>query len=340
MDLSGFPNTEAEFRARFADDNRCREYLARLKWPEGFRCAHCAGDRAYFLPSKRVVYECAGCGRQVSVIAGTIFEQRVLWFRALFEITASKQGISAAELQRTLGVGWSWLTKIRTAMVRPNREPLSGEVEIAESYVGGPEPGKPGRAAEDKAIVAAAVEKRGQGCGRVRLGVIANVSADVLTAFVDSHLGDGETAHTDGWRGYAQLGTGYRHIVSVLSKLDQTAAEVLPRVHLIFSLLKRSDPRHPSGVGEPQTSRRLPRGAYLPFQPPPRPPDYARSRAAPRHRHDNPTLSLLENGWSPSSPRKSPNSPSQPDDHGDPFHGNFASSTRVGHLRTYYARQR
>src|SRR5512147_495742 len=125
-------------------------------------------------------------------------------------------------------------------MVRPNREPLSGEVEIDESYVGGPEPGKPGRAAEDKAIVAAAVEKRGKSCGRVRLGVIANVSADVLTAFVDNHLGDGETAHTDGWRGYAQLGnTGYRHIISVLSKLDQTAAEVLPRVHLIFSLLKR-----------------------------------------------------------------------------------------------------
>ncbi|HSB58497.1 MAG TPA: transposase [Methyloceanibacter sp.] len=70
--------------------------------------------------------------------------------------------------------------------------------------------------------------------------MIANVSADVLTAFVDNHLGDGETAHTDGWRGYAQLGnTGYRHIISVLSKLDQTAAEVLPRVHLIFSLLKR-----------------------------------------------------------------------------------------------------
>ena len=86
----------------------------------------------------------------------------VLWFRAIFEVTASKQGVSAAELQRKLGLGsyqtaWSWLTKIRTAMVRPNREPLSGEVEIDESYVGGPEPGKPGRAAEDKAIVAAAI---------------------------------------------------------------------------------------------------------------------------------------------------------------------------------------
>ena len=132
-------------------------------------------------------------------------------------------------------------------MVRPNREPLSGEVWINKSYLSSTEPGKPGRAAEDEAIVAAAVEKRGKSSGRVRLGVIANVSADVLTAFVDNHLGDGETAHTDGWRGYAQLGdTGYRHIIWVLSKLDQTAAEVLPRVHLIFSLFKTMDPRHPS----------------------------------------------------------------------------------------------
>ena len=73
------------------------------------------------------------------MIAGTILEQSkkplALWFRAIFEVTASKQGISAAELQRKLGLGsyqtaWSWLTKIRAAMVRPHREPLSGEVEI------------------------------------------------------------------------------------------------------------------------------------------------------------------------------------------------------------------
>ena len=75
MDLSRFPSIEADLRIQSADDNRCREYLARLKWPEGFRCAHCAVYVAYFLPSKRVVYECAGCGRHVSFIAGTIFEQ-------------------------------------------------------------------------------------------------------------------------------------------------------------------------------------------------------------------------------------------------------------------------
>jgi ISXO2-like transposase domain/Transposase zinc-ribbon domain len=258
VDVSEFPSSETEFRTRFAFDNQCREYLARRKWPEGFRCAHCIGRTAYFLPSKRVVYECAGCRRQVSVIAGTIFEQSkkslALWFRAIFEVTASKQGISAAELQRKLGLGsyqtaWSWLHKIRSAMVpppsmwcrcRPDRQPLSGEIEIDESYLGGPEAGKPGRAAEKKAIVAAAVEKRGQGCGRVRLGPIADVSAGALRAFVEKHLGSGETAHTDGWRGYSALGkTGYRHIVWVLFKLDQTAAAVLPRVHLLFSLLKR-----------------------------------------------------------------------------------------------------
>src|SRR5512147_1828483 len=66
------------------------------------------------------------------------------------------------------------------------------------------------------------------------------------------------------------------------------------------------DPRHPSGVGEPQTSQRLPRGVYLPLQPPPRTPDYSRRRAAPRHRHGNPAPFLLENRWPPSSPRKNP----------------------------------
>jgi hypothetical protein len=159
MELVAFPSTEAEFRACFADEEQCRAYLVRLKWREGFGCAHCGGKTAYFLRSKRVVYECAGCGRQVSLIAGTIFEQSkkplALWFRAIFEVTASKQGISAAELHRKLGLGsyqtaWFWLQKIRSAMVRPDRQPLSGEVEIDESYVGGPKPGKPGRAPKRK----------------------------------------------------------------------------------------------------------------------------------------------------------------------------------------------
>ena len=93
MELVAFPSTEAEFRACFADEEHCRADLARLKWPEGFRCAHCSGETASFLPSKRVV--CGRCGRQVALIAGTIFEQSkkplALWFRAIFAVTASKR---------------------------------------------------------------------------------------------------------------------------------------------------------------------------------------------------------------------------------------------------------
>src|SRR5512132_582523 len=275
MDVCEFPSSEAEFRGRFADEDHCREYLARLKWPEGVRCAHCSGDRAYFLPSKRVVYECAGCGRQISVIAGTIFEQSkkplVLWFRALFEITASKQGISAAELQRKLGLGsyqtaWSWLTKIRTAMVRPNREPLSGEVEIDESYVGGPEPGKPGRAAEDKAIVAAAVEKRGKSCGRVRLGVIATVSADVPPRL---RRQPPRRWRNRSHRRLARLCPARQHRLSphhlgVVQARSDRGRGTAPRSSDLLAA-QAMDPRHPSAVGEPQTSRRLPRGVYLPL---------------------------------------------------------------------------
>ena len=133
MDLLEFPSTEAEFRTRFVDERPCREYLARLKWPEGFRCAHCGGDAAYFLPSKRVVYECAGCGRQVSVIAGTIFEQSkkplVLWFRAIFEVTASKQGISAAELQRKLPK-----EDYREQVPRLREELLTAQMELRKAH--------------------------------------------------------------------------------------------------------------------------------------------------------------------------------------------------------------
>src|SRR5512132_3581700 len=94
------------------------------------------------------------------------------------------------------------------------------------------------------------------------------------------------------------------------------------------------DPRHPSGVGEPQTSRRLPRGVYLPVQPPPRTPDYSRSRAAPWYRHDNPTASLLENRLDAFLLKQKPDSPSKPDGHGYPFNAKLAAlkvrATRCG----------
>ncbi len=132
---------------------------------------------------------CRACRRQVSLTASTIFQDTHKplrqWFAAMWFITSQKNGVSALGLQRVLGHGsyrtaWTWLHKLRRAMVRPGRDSLHGEVEVDEIYVGGREEGVSGRETATKAIIAIAVEKDGRGFGRVRLRRIQDVSADSL----------------------------------------------------------------------------------------------------------------------------------------------------------------
>src|SRR5690242_4763391 len=136
------PQDFLEFNARFGTDEQCREYLFRTRRPDGFRCDGCGHDHAHTLRT-RLVYECVACRKQHSLLAGTIFEQTktalARWFLAIYLVTSSKGGIAAAELQRQLGFGsyqtaWSWLHKLRKAMVRPDREPSAGRVEADETY--------------------------------------------------------------------------------------------------------------------------------------------------------------------------------------------------------------
>ena len=126
-----------------------------------------------------------------------------MWFLAMWFVTSQKNGVSALGLQRVLGLGsyetaWTWLHKLRRAMVRPGRDCLTGAVEVDETYVGGPEEGKRGREAETKAIVAVATEKRGRGIGRIRLRRVKDVSSDCLLPFVQNAVSPGSVVHTDG----------------------------------------------------------------------------------------------------------------------------------------------
>jgi hypothetical protein len=169
------PQDMPSFMARFGTDQQCREYLFTARWPEGFRCLACGHDDAYALKTK-LVYECVACGKQHSLLAGTIFEQTKTglsrWFLAIYLVTSSKRGISAMELKRQMGfasygTAWTWLHKIRKAMLRPDRKLLAGRVEADETLIGGPRPGKPGRGAAGKTLVAGAVETgRGKAQGR------------------------------------------------------------------------------------------------------------------------------------------------------------------------------
>jgi hypothetical protein len=177
--MRDLPEDLPTFLARFGSDAQCRADLALGRWPDGFRCAGCGQRRAYS-HHVRLIEECAACGKQHSLLAGTIFEQTktglARWFLAIWLVTSSKGGISAMELQRQMGFGsyqtaWSWLHKLRKAMVVPDRKPLVERVEADETL----RRGWRGRCCRDRSparptgrAAAADVASAGCGCNRWR----------------------------------------------------------------------------------------------------------------------------------------------------------------------------
>jgi transposase-like protein len=193
--------------------------------------------------------QCQACGRQTSVTAGTIFQDTrkplVDWFRAMYWLASQKNGASALGLQRVLGLGsyktaWTWLHKFRRAMIRPNRDRLTGRIEVDETYLGGLQEGVRGRQTERKSLIAIAAQEDGAGIGRIRMKRIPDASADSLMAFLQEAIEPGSIVHTDGWVGYDPTkGKGYVHEVTFLKGKKESASHLMPRVHRIASLLKR-----------------------------------------------------------------------------------------------------
>ena len=245
--MEDFPRDLLEFEARFSTEAACREYLFRLRWPDGFCCPRCGGRKSW--PISGVLLQCSGCSYQSSVTAGTIFQDTrkplTLWFRAVWWVTSQKNGASAMGLQRVLGLrsyktAWTWLHKLRRAMVRPDRDRLTGRVEVDETYLGGLEEGVRGRQTERKALIIVAAQEDGPGIGRIRMRRIVDASADSLVPFIKDAVEAGSVVHTDGWLGYEPVrGKGYDHEVTFLKGKKKTPSELMPRVHRVISLLKR-----------------------------------------------------------------------------------------------------
>jgi transposase-like protein len=244
--MEDYPRTLAEFEERFSEAAACRDYLFRLRWPDGFRCPRCGHDKVWPV---RTVFQCAKCGYQASVTAGTIFQGSrkplTMWFRVIWWVSSQKTGVSALGLKQVFGLGsyetaWIWLHKLRRAMVRPGRDRLSGMVDVDETYLGGLEEGVHGRETEKKALVMVAAQEDGKGIGRIRMKRIQDASSQSLHPFVEESIEPGSIVHTDGWEGYSGLKSkGYIHKITVLQKRKKSASDLLPRVHRVVSLLKR-----------------------------------------------------------------------------------------------------
>lgn len=169
MFVGGTPMAQQEsinlvdFVKRFPNDNACRKYLFKMRWPEGFKCPVC-GNGEYYLLTKYHLYQCTDCSHQVSVTAGTVMHKTKVpllkWFLALFLVATDKRGCSALTIQRHIKVNyktaWLMLHKMRHAMARQDQQYLlDGLIQLDEAYFGGPN-GKQGRGTE-KAVAFVAV---------------------------------------------------------------------------------------------------------------------------------------------------------------------------------------
>jgi len=243
----------------FADEVRCREYVARHRWPNGPMCPTCGSNHVGFL-EKQQRYQCGTrhAKRQFTVKVGTIFEDSPLplskWLPAIWLIASAKNGISSYELGKALDItqktAWFMLHRIRFAM-QDDDSPLSGKVEVDETFIGGKArfmhknkraENIKGTGGIGKMAVMGLLERHGPDskASRVRTKVIANTRRTTLAPEVQAHVVVGSEVFTDALKSYDDLGTKYIHQV-----IDHAEEYVRGQVHTngienYWSLLKRA----------------------------------------------------------------------------------------------------
>lgn len=213
--------TYTEFVRHFPDNDTCLEYLKEKYYADGTVCPGCERPTKFHRIKTRAAYSCQFCGKQVYPTAGTIFEKSTvslhLWFYAIFLMSSTRCGMAAKQLEREIGVTYKTahrMFKLIRSMLMDDDEPLSGEVEVDETYFGAkrrnaPRGGRPGEGDEKKVPVLALVERG----GRVRAKVVANVRRTSLLPVIEEHVEPGSTIYTDELRSYYLLDRrGYQHM--------------------------------------------------------------------------------------------------------------------------------
>jgi transposase-like protein len=216
--------SEAEFEQQYGTEAACRAALFRWRWPEGFECPIC-GERRHCEVRSRQLFQCSACRRQTSLTAGTIFAATKVplrtWFRALYHVTQTKQGISSIELGRRLGVtqttAWTIKHKLGQVMLERDAERrLMGRVELDDAYLGGERSGgKRGRGSPGKTPFLAAVETTPEGKPvRLKLRRVTSFCSRTVEGFAKRSLDRTCAVVSDGLGCFAAVTkTGCQHTV-------------------------------------------------------------------------------------------------------------------------------
>jgi len=220
-----------------------------MRWPQGFVCPACGGSISHRL-DRRALYKCSGCRTQTSFTAGTIFEHTKLplsvWFRGMYHLTQSKNGVSAMELMRRLGVSYNtaWMLKQKVMQVMPaceSRQTLRDRVEIDDAYIGGERPGKSGRGAEGKTPIVAAVQTDWEGRPQyIALHKLSGFTNEQIEAFARKKLDPKADVYSDGLACFgAVINQGCSHSVTVSGGGRKTVQNpTLKRVYTALGNIK------------------------------------------------------------------------------------------------------
>ncbi len=235
-----------QFKKKFPTERACQKALKKMRWPNGFVCPKCAHAKAYDRP-KRHLLECAGCGYQASITAGTIFHNTrtplLKWFWAIYLASQDKGGVSAMRLSKQLELGyktaWAMLHKIREAMAqRDNGYTLSGFIEMDDAFFGGAAKGRRGRGAANKTPVLVMVESKGEHAGFIAMQTVESLERPQIETLVKKHIDPAQRIRTDGYKSYAGL-TEMGHFHDGTPVPPKKASEDLPWVHTAISNAKR-----------------------------------------------------------------------------------------------------
>jgi transposase-like protein len=217
MEIAMKQMTIREFFQQFPDDETCLNHIFETRFGQGYECPKCEKASKWHRIKAERAYSCQYCGHHLHPTVGTPFEKSrtplQLWFYAIYLFTTTRHGVSAKELQRQLGVtykcAWRMGHQIREHMDNVDGdEPLSGDVEADEAYVGGKREGKRGRGASGKTVVFGMVERDGD----VMVEIVPNAKTKTIQAIIEANVEKGSTMHTDEWFAYRGLDKkGYSH---------------------------------------------------------------------------------------------------------------------------------
>lgn len=227
-----------KFNQRFKDDNDCLEYLAEVKWQNGYKCKRCENDK--FGNGKHIYNRrCTKCRYDESPTAGTMFEKLkfsiLIAFHIVFKISTKKKGMSSLELSNEFELRqmtcWSFKQKLQQAMKSSLKSPLTGLVHVDEFVIGGPEEGKKGRSKGLKKLVVLAIEIVEEGVGRAYAEVIEHSSAIELGGFLKKYVSQEAEVISDKWKGYTPLKKEFKNLKQIASEDGRNFKEL--HIHIM-----------------------------------------------------------------------------------------------------------